>query len=50
MSCPAPIRVNPNYDRSLKASCHSVVDVETTLVNAFVLVVIVIFAFLGRAN
>src|SRR5213079_1369871 len=29
---------------------HSVIDVETTLAIAFVLVVIVIFAFLGRAT
>jgi len=46
---PGSIRVTPIYDRSLSI-VHSVVDVETTLVIAFVLVVIVIFAFLGRAT
>jgi HAE1 family hydrophobic/amphiphilic exporter-1 len=46
---PGSIRVTPIYDRSLNI-VHSVIDVETTLVIAFVLVVIVIFAFLGRAT
>src|SRR5215475_14997416 len=46
---PGSIRVTPIYDRSLSI-VHSVIDVETTLVIAFVLVVIVIFAFLGRAT
>src|SRR5437773_5093320 len=46
---PGSIRVTPIYDRSLSI-VNSVVDVETTLVIAFVLVVIVIFAFLGRAT
>jgi len=46
---PGSIRVTPIYDRSLSI-VHSVVDVETTLVIAFILVVIVIFAFLGRAT
>ncbi|HYW74344.1 MAG TPA: efflux RND transporter permease subunit [Pyrinomonadaceae bacterium] len=46
---PGSIRVTPIYDRSLSI-VHSVVDVQTTLVIAFVLVVIVIFAFLGRAT
>jgi HAE1 family hydrophobic/amphiphilic exporter-1 len=46
---PGSIRVTPIYDRSLSI-VHSVVDVETTLVIAFVLVVMVIFAFLGRAT
>jgi hydrophobic/amphiphilic exporter-1 (mainly G- bacteria), HAE1 family len=46
---PGSIRITPIYDRSLSI-VHSVVDVETTLVIAFVLVVIVIFAFLGRAT
>src|SRR6266511_2940892 len=46
---PGSIRVTPIYDRSLSI-VHSVVDVETTLVIAFVLVVLVIFAFLGRAT
>lgn len=46
---PGSIRVTPIYDRSLNI-VHSVVDVETTLVIAFVLVVMVIFVFLGRAT
>ncbi len=46
---PGSIRVTPIYDRSLNI-VHSVIDVETTLVIAFILVVIVIFAFLGRAT
>src|SRR3989475_1717997 len=46
---PGSIRVTPIYDRSLSI-VHSVIDVETTLVIAFVLVVMVIFAFLGRAT
>jgi hydrophobic/amphiphilic exporter-1 (mainly G- bacteria), HAE1 family len=46
---PGSIRITPIYDRSLSI-VHSVVDVETTLVIAFVLVVMVIFAFLGRAT
>jgi hydrophobic/amphiphilic exporter-1 (mainly G- bacteria), HAE1 family len=46
---PGSIRVTPIYDRSQNI-VHSVIDVETTLVIAFVLVVIVIFAFLGRAT
>jgi HAE1 family hydrophobic/amphiphilic exporter-1 len=46
---PGSIRVTPIYDRSLSI-VHSVVDVETTLVIAFVLVVMVIFVFLGRAT
>ncbi|HEY8188790.1 MAG TPA: efflux RND transporter permease subunit [Pyrinomonadaceae bacterium] len=46
---PGSIRVTPIYDRSLSI-VHSVIDVETTLVIAFVLVVIVIFAFLGRVT
>src|SRR5437870_5834384 len=46
---PGSIRVTPIYDRSLNI-VHSVTDVETTLVIAFVLVVMVIFAFLGRAT
>src|SRR5438132_3364213 len=46
---PGSIRVTPIYDRSLSI-VNSVIDVETTLVIAFVLVVIVIFAFLGRAT
>src|SRR6266542_380243 len=46
---PGSIRLTPIYDRSLSI-VHSVVDVATTLVIAFVLVVLVIFAFLGRAT
>jgi len=46
---PGSIRVTPIYDRSLSI-VHSVTDVETTLIIAFVLVVIVIVAFLGRAT
>jgi hydrophobic/amphiphilic exporter-1 (mainly G- bacteria), HAE1 family len=46
---PGSIRVTPIYDRSQNI-VHSVIDVETTLVIAFVLVVMVIFAFLGRAT
>lgn len=46
---PGSIRITPIYDRSLSI-VHSVTDVQTTLVIAFVLVVIVIFAFLGRAT
>ncbi|HEY6802854.1 MAG TPA: efflux RND transporter permease subunit [Pyrinomonadaceae bacterium] len=46
---PGSIRITPIYDRSLSI-VHSVVDVQTTLVIAFALVVIVIFVFLGRAT
>jgi HAE1 family hydrophobic/amphiphilic exporter-1 len=46
---PGSIRVTPIYDRSLSI-VHSVADVETTLVIAFILVVLVIFVFLGRAT
>src|SRR6059058_4241489 len=46
---PGSIRVSPIYDRS-QSIVNSVVDVETTLIIAFVLVVMVIFAFLGRAT
>ena len=46
---PGSIRVTPIYDRSQNI-VHSVSDVRATLVIAFVLVVIVIFAFLGRAT
>ncbi len=46
---PGSIRVTPIYDRSLSI-VHSVTDVRTTLIIAFVLVVMVIFAFLGRAT
>ncbi len=46
---PASIRVVPVYDRSLSI-VRSVLDVEETLLIAFVLVVIVIFVFLGRVT
>lgn len=46
---PGSIRVTPIYDRS-QSIVHSVSDVQTTLIIAFVLVVIVIFAFLGRVT
>ncbi|HSB77166.1 MAG TPA: efflux RND transporter permease subunit [Candidatus Methylomirabilis sp.] len=46
---PGSVRVTPIYDRS-QTIVHSVQDVETTLVIAFVLVVVVIFLFLGRAT
>jgi len=46
---PGSIRLTPVYDRS-QSIVHSVRDVQTTLIIAFVLVVIVIFAFLGRAT
>lgn len=46
---PGSIRVTPIYDRS-ENIVHSVNDVQATLIIAFVLVVIVIFAFLGRAT
>ena len=46
---PGSIRVTPIYDRA-QSIVHSVNDVRTTLIIAFVLVVMVIFAFLGRAT
>ena len=46
---PASIRVTPIYDRSWTI-VRSVADVEETLVIAFVLVILVIFVFLGRAT
>jgi len=46
---PGSIHITPIYDRSLSI-VHSVADVQVTLVIAFVLVVIVIFAFLGRVT
>jgi hydrophobic/amphiphilic exporter-1 (mainly G- bacteria), HAE1 family len=46
---PGSIRVTPIYDRSQNI-VHSVADVQATLVIAFVLVVMVIFAFLGRVT
>ncbi len=46
---PGSIRVTPIYDRS-RTIVNSVKDVRETLVIAFVLVVLVIFLFLGRAT
>ncbi len=46
---PGSIRITPIYDRS-QSIVHSVADVQMTLVIAFVLVVMVIFAFLGRVT
>jgi hydrophobic/amphiphilic exporter-1 (mainly G- bacteria), HAE1 family len=46
---PGSIRINPVYDRS-ESIVHSVRDVQVTLVIAFLLVVVVIFVFLGRAT
>ena len=46
---PGSIRITPIYDRS-QTIVHSVSDVQTTLMIAFVLVVMVIFAFLGRVT
>jgi HAE1 family hydrophobic/amphiphilic exporter-1 len=46
---PTAVRITPVYDRS-RTIVRSVVDVQETLVIAFALVVIVIFAFLGRAT
>ena len=46
---PGSIRITPIYDRS-QSIVHSVNDVRMTLIIAFVLVVLVIFAFLGRAT
>jgi len=46
---PGSISIMPIYDRSASI-VHSVADVQATLVIAFILVVIVIFAFLGRVT
>jgi HAE1 family hydrophobic/amphiphilic exporter-1 len=46
---PGSIRIVPVYDRAASI-VHSVADVQATLIIAFVLVVIVIFAFLGRVT
>ncbi|MCX6935750.1 MAG: efflux RND transporter permease subunit, partial [Verrucomicrobia bacterium] len=46
---PGSIRLIPTYDRSITIE-NSVNDVKETLVIAFVLVVFVIFLFLGRAT
>jgi HAE1 family hydrophobic/amphiphilic exporter-1 len=45
---PGSIRLIPTFDRS-QTIVHSVADVQTTLAIAFMLVVLVIFIFLGRA-
>ena len=49
LELPGSVRITPIYDRS-RSIVHSVVDVQTTLAIAFVLVVLVIFLFLGRAT
>jgi len=46
---PGSVRVTPIYDRS-QTIVNSVADVQATLMFAFVLVVAVIFVFLGRAT
>ncbi|MGH7887120.1 MAG: efflux RND transporter permease subunit, partial [Candidatus Binatia bacterium] len=46
---PGSIRITPLYDRS-RGIVNSVNDVQETLAIAFVLVVLVIFLFLGRAT
>ena len=46
---PGSVRVTPIYDRS-QTIVNSVDDVQATLIFAFVLVVAVIFVFLGRAT
>ncbi|MFI5253132.1 MAG: efflux RND transporter permease subunit [Bacteroidota bacterium] len=46
---PSSIRVTPVYDRS-RSIINSVDDVQKTLLLAFLLVVVVIFIFLGRAT
>src|SRR5919109_926273 len=46
---PGSVRVTPIYDRS-QTIIHSVQEVQLTLAIAFVLVVTVIFVFLGRAS
>lgn len=46
---PGAIRVTPIYDRS-RTIVNSVEDVQATLIIAFILVVLVIFLFLGRAT
>ena len=46
---PGSVRITPIYDRS-QSIVNSVTDVQETLLIAFVLVVVVIFLFLGRAT
>lgn len=45
---PGSVRITPVYDRS-RTIVRSVLDVQETLLIAFILVVVVIFVFLGRA-
>jgi HAE1 family hydrophobic/amphiphilic exporter-1 len=49
LELPGSINLIPTFDRSLSI-VHSVSDVQATLFIAFVLVVLVIFVFLGRAR
>src|SRR6266513_1394847 len=49
LELPGSINLIPTFDRSLSI-VHSVSDVQATLFIAFVLVVLVIFVFLGRAT
>jgi HAE1 family hydrophobic/amphiphilic exporter-1 len=46
---PGSVRITPIYDRS-QSIVNSVADVQVTLLIAFILVVVVIFLFLGRAT
>ncbi len=46
---PASVTITPSYDRS-KTIVNSIDEVQQTLLIAFVLVVIVIYVFLGRAT
>ncbi|MGH7875767.1 MAG: efflux RND transporter permease subunit, partial [Candidatus Binatia bacterium] len=46
---PGSVRITPLYDRS-RGIVNSVRDVQITLLIAFILVVLVIFVFLGRAT
>lgn len=46
---PGSVKITPIYDRS-RTIVNSVTDVQETLLIAFVLVVLVIFVFLGRAK
>ena len=46
---PGSVRITPIYDRS-RSIVNSVADVQETLLIAFVLVVVVIFLFLGRVT
>lgn len=48
LELPGSIKLIPTFDRS-QTIVHSVSDVQTTLVIAFALVIMVIFVFLGRA-